>query len=95
MALELLKGLSEQDLLEFTNDCVKYLSGASVPFISKYNERFGNSTMITPCRNLIIDLFQVTLRNSSKISGIDKFKNGLAQHGEVPEVLSAIIFGKR
>jgi hypothetical protein len=79
MALELLKGLSEQDLLEFTNDCAKYLSGASVPFISKYHERFGDSTMISPCRNLIIDLFQVTLRNTSKTSGIDNFKNALAQ----------------
>jgi hypothetical protein len=74
MALELLNALSEQDLLEFTNDCAKYLSGAQVPFISKYHDKFGGSTMIVPCRSLILDLFQITLRNSTKTSAIDKFK---------------------
>ena len=51
--------------------------------------------MIVPCRSLILDLFQITLRNSSKTSAIDKFKLALAEQGEVPDVLSAIIFGKR
>jgi hypothetical protein len=57
MALDKLKSLSEQDLLEFTDDSIKYLSGASLPFLSKYRERFGDSTLIVPCRALIIDLF--------------------------------------
>lgn len=57
MALEKLKSLSEQDLLEFADDSIKYLSGASVPFLSKYRERFGDSLLIVPCRTLIIDLF--------------------------------------
>ena len=56
MALEKLKSLSEQDLLEFTDDSIKYLSGASIPFLSKYRERFGDSLLIVPCRTLIIDL---------------------------------------
>ena len=43
MALEKLKSLSEQDLLEFADDSIKYLSGAAVPFLSKYRDRFGDS----------------------------------------------------
>ena len=57
MALNKLQALSEQDLLEFTDDCIKYLSGATLPFLSKYRERFGDSMLIAPCRSLLIELF--------------------------------------
>ena len=51
--------------------------------------------MIAPARSAIIDLFQVALRNSTRGSAPDKFKAAVAEYGEVPDVLSAIIFGKR
>lgn len=95
MALEKLKALSEQDLLEFTDDSIKYLSGASVPFLSKYRERFSESLLIVPCRTLIIDLLQVALRSTTRSSNLESFKTALAGYGEVPDVLSAIIYGRR
>jgi hypothetical protein len=95
MALEKLKSLSEQDLLEFADDSIKYLSGASVPFLSKYRERFGDSLLIVPCRTLIIDLFQVALRGTTRNSNLENFKTALAEYGEVPDALSAIIYGRR
>ena len=95
MALEKLKSLSEQDLLEFADDSIKYLSGAAVPFLSKYRDRFGDSLLIVPCRTLIIDLFQVALRSTTRISNLESFRTALTLYGDVPDVLSAIIFGRR
>ena len=96
-AVEKLKELSEEDLVEFTNDCVRYLSGSQVPFITRYNERFGNSSaLIAPCRSLMIELFQAVLRGSTKSSSIDAFKEAIKEHNEdIPDVLAAIIFSKR
>ena len=96
-AIEQLKTLSEQDLIEFTGDCVRYLSGAQVPFISRYTERFNNtSSLIAPCRSLIIDLFQACLRKTNRASSLDTFKEAIKEINEdIPEMLAAIVFSKR
>ena len=52
--------------------------------------------LISPCRALILDLFQAVLRSTDRSSAVDKFKTAVADFGEeLPEVLSAIIFAKR
>ena len=48
-----------------------------------------------PCRTLIIDLLQVALRSTTRSSNLESFKTALAGYGEVPDVLSAIVYGRR
>jgi len=39
----LIGSLEDLDLVEFFDDCIKYLRGIRVPFLTKYRERFGGS----------------------------------------------------
>ena len=68
-----------------------------MPFISRYNEKFGNSSaIIGPCRSLVLDLFQHALRGSNRASSLDAFQDALKRaHEDVPDMLAAIIFAKR
>ena len=66
-----------------------------MPFLSKYRERFGDSMLIAPCRSLMVELFEVALRGTTRSSNLEKFKNALNEFGEVPEVLAAIIYSRR
>lgn len=55
---ESIGALAEADLLEFSDDCIKYLRGMQVPFLSKYRDRFGgHAHWIAASRDYIIELF--------------------------------------
>jgi len=60
----LLSELADADLVEFCDDCVKYLRGMKVAFLSKYRERFpgGTALDILPSRDYVLEVFQRALR---------------------------------
>jgi hypothetical protein len=55
----LLSQLADADLVEFSDDCIKYLRGMKVAFLSKYRDRFpGGSAMdILPSRDYVLEVF--------------------------------------
>ena len=75
-----LSQLEEADLLEFIEDTIQFLKGYKVPFLSKYNERFGESSrMVVPTRDYAIDIIQLALRKTASASTLDVFKNAVAE----------------
>ena len=98
----LLSQLEDPDLVEFCDDCVKYLRGMKVAFLSKYRDRFAGGTAldILPSRDYVLDLFQRALRRSQPQTQLDAFKqivSELAKEGEppVPDSLAQIVFARR
>ena len=75
-----LSQVAEQDLIEFVNDTVSFLSGQKVPFLSKYNEAFGGSSrLVVPSRDFVVSIMQMALRKTTASSNLDSFKKTVGE----------------
>lgn len=74
-----LSSLPEADVVSFVDDTIQFLKGHKVPFLTKYNAAFGgNSRLVVPCRDLLLDIVQLVLRKSAASSGLDTFKQAVS-----------------